>query len=164
MTDYLQVTVPIEEEEEFLHIYGDFHFPRLGMMCNVISCSSMSFFSTYAQYMEHFIKSHRSYINLYKCVSCGRIFQKKNKRSHLNAHSSVRSKFEFVKKPNPNYLAPGDCRLALPPRQKPSNINDNELRNYKRVSVASKRQEYKTYMARRQSSAQILEEFESQSI
>ena len=77
MTDYLQVTVPIEEEEEFLHIYGDFHFPRLGMMCNVISCPSMSFFSTYAQYMEHFIKTHRSYIHLYKCVSCGRIFQKR---------------------------------------------------------------------------------------
>ena len=77
MTDYLQVTVPVEEEEEFLHIYGDFHFPRLGMMCNVISCPSMSFFSTYAQYMEHFIKTHRSYIHLYKCVSCGRIFQKR---------------------------------------------------------------------------------------
>ena len=89
---------------------------------------------------------------------------KKNKRAHLNANGSVRSKFEFVKKPNPNYLAPRDCCLALPPRQKPSNINDNELRSYKRVSVAGKRQQYKTYMARKQSSAQILEEFESQSI
>ena len=62
----------------------------------------------------------------------------------------------------PNNLAPCDCPLALPSRQKPSNINENELRSYKRVSVANKREEYKTYMSRRQSSAQILEEFENQ--
>ena len=53
---------------------------------------------------------------------------------------------------NPNYLALGDCPLALQSRQKPSNIDENELRSYKRVSVANKREEYKTYMSRRQSS------------
>ena len=67
-----------------------------------------------------------------------------------------------LSKLNPSNLVPGDCPLALPSRQKHSNIKENELRSYKRVSVANKREEYKTYMSRRQSSAQILEEFENQ--
>ena len=156
MTDCFLITVPSQEKEEFLHTYGDFHFLRLGMICNVISCHIITFFSTNAKYMEHFMKTHMSHVHIYKCILCGRMFQKKNKRAHLNAHGNVRSKF------NPNYLALWDYPVALPSRQKPSNINENELRSYKHVSVANKREEYKTYMSRRQSSAQILEEFENQ--
>ena len=51
-----------------LHTNGDYHFPRLGMICNVISCPTMTFFSTYAKYMEHFIKTHRSHVHIYKCI------------------------------------------------------------------------------------------------
>ena len=158
MTDCFQITVP-GENEEFYILMVTIIFQGMGTMCNVISCPTMTFFSTYAKHMEHFIKTHRRHLHIYKCISCGRMFQKKDKQAHLNAHGMSGAN---LSKFNPTYLAPGDCPLALPSRQKPSNINENELRSYKRVSVANKREYYKTYMSRRLSSFQILQEFENQ--
>lgn len=163
MSDIFYINVDPSEEMEFQFQYCEMDWPRLGMTCQVPRCSDLVVFTTYAKYVDHFVKRHRSYKFIYSCDTCKkRIGTKCNKKNHKKQHKPPVT-FTLIKVNNSEFINPGDTRMPRPPIIQEKNIEKlPEFLSHKRAELIKKRRSYADFNRDQTSQEELMHAFENQ--